>query len=122
MDGPRGEQLVIIEHRERVPGGGDRGHEAWVLRHVLGWNERDAARALDCSRTALRLHLAARPAGTAESERARIREMRARMAAVPMGTVPPSDRMDGRTHRLLGRGVVVVLIVVLIAVATRVLG
>ena len=57
-DGPRGERLAILEHRERVDGGGDRGREAWVLRIVLGWSDRDAARAMDCSRSALSGHLA----------------------------------------------------------------
>ena len=56
-DGPRGERLAILEHRERIPGGGDRGREAWVLRRVLGWSDRDAARGMDCSRTALEGHL-----------------------------------------------------------------
>lgn len=56
-DGPRGERLAILEHRERTPGGGDRGREVWVLRVVLGWSDRDAAKALDCSRTALEGHL-----------------------------------------------------------------
>ena len=56
-DGPRGERLAILDHRERVEGGGDRGREAWVLRIVLGWSDRDAARAMDCSRSALEGHL-----------------------------------------------------------------
>ena len=56
-DGPRGERLAILEHRDRTTGGGDRGREAWVLRVVLGWSDRDAAKALDCSRTALEGHL-----------------------------------------------------------------
>ena len=55
-DGPRGERMAILDHRERMPGGGDRGREAWVLRVVLGWSPRDAARALDCSKTALDVH------------------------------------------------------------------
>lgn len=58
-DGPRGERLIILEHRERLKDGGDRAREAWVLRAVFGWSERDAAKAMDCSRTALRIHLGA---------------------------------------------------------------
>ena len=51
--------MAIPDHRERMPDGGDRGREAWVLRVVLGWSSRDAARALDCSKTALDVHLRA---------------------------------------------------------------
>jgi hypothetical protein len=118
-DGPRGEQLAIIEHRERTAGGGDRTHEAWVLRHVLGWNERDAARALDCSRTALRLHLGNRPRRSAEEDERRIAEIRARMMEITVGAVPDTSSAVPERHRvLLGFGLVVAILT-LLAIATR---
>ena len=45
---PYAEQLASLDHPER---------EAWVLRRGLGFTERDAAIALDCSRTVLRRRL-----------------------------------------------------------------
>ena len=122
MDGPRGEQLAIIEHRERVAGGGDRTQEAWVLRRVLGWGERDAARALDCSRTALRLHLQARPVVDVAEENRRIAEIRARMAEVRMQTGDHRDSATAGRRRVLRTVVVVVAILTALAAATRVLG
>lgn len=67
-DGPRGERMAIIERRERVPEA-SRSHEAWVLRRVMGWTERDAAKALDCSRTVLCRHLEDRSVDEEEEQR-----------------------------------------------------
>ena len=53
----RGGRLAVFAYRESDPAGGDRIREAWILISVLGWAEREAAIALDCSRTALRGHL-----------------------------------------------------------------
>lgn len=53
----RGGRLAVFAYRESDLAGGDRIREAWILVSVLGWEERDAAIALDCSRTALRGHL-----------------------------------------------------------------
>ena len=53
----RGGRLAVFAYRESDSDGGDRVREAWILVSVLGWGERDAAIALDCSRTALRGHL-----------------------------------------------------------------
>jgi hypothetical protein len=53
----RGGRLAVFAYRESDPAGGDRIREAWILVSVLGWEERAAAIALDCSRTALRGHL-----------------------------------------------------------------
>jgi hypothetical protein len=119
VDGPRGEQLAIIEHRDRVPGGGDRGHEAWVLRRVLGWGERDAARALDCSRTALRLHLDARPRMDDAEEARRIGDIRDRMRAVRPGAAPIPKERDLARRRMARLLVLGVLAVTVLAVATR---
>jgi hypothetical protein len=118
-NGPRGEQLAIIEHRERVAGGGDRGHEAWVLRRVLGWGERDAARALDCSRTALRLHLDARPPLEAAEEARRIMEMRACMDEVRVDGGAGRDRGTVRHRRLVQVLVVAASMITALAIATR---
>jgi hypothetical protein len=91
--------LAIIRHRERAPGGGSRSHEAWVLRRVLGWGERDAARALDCSRTALRLHLQQTSAWSPEEEASRIAETRARMDEVPFGGDSIEEALVARRRR-----------------------
>ena len=53
----RGDRLAVFAYRESEPRGGDRVREAWILTTVLGWEERESALALDCSRTALRGHL-----------------------------------------------------------------
>ena len=53
----RGDRLAVFAYRESEPEGGDRVREAWILASVLGWEERESALALDCSRTALRGHL-----------------------------------------------------------------
>lgn len=87
-DGPRGERLAIQDHRERAADGGDRLHESWVLRRVLGWSERDAARALDCSRTVLRRHLEAIPDRSPEAETAEIETVRRRMQEVVVADAP----------------------------------
>ena len=111
--------MAIIEHRERTAGGGDRTHEAWVLRHVLGWNERDAARALDCSRTALRLHLGNSPRRSAEDDERQIAEIRARMAQITVGAVTNTPSAGRERRRvLLGFGLVVAILT-LLAIATR---
>jgi len=69
--------MAIIERRDRVPEA-SRSHEAWVLRRVMGWTERDAAKALDCSRTVLCRHLEDRSVDEDE-ERRRIERCRARI-------------------------------------------
>jgi hypothetical protein len=53
----RGDRLAVFAYRASESRGGDRVREAWVLTSVLGWEERESALALDCSRTALRGHL-----------------------------------------------------------------
>lgn len=122
VDGPRGEQLAIIEHRERTAGGGDRAHEAWVLRRVLGWGERDAARALDCSRTALRLHLASRPPLEPAAEAASIQEIRCRMRGVRVSDRLPTALTRSRARRMLVRVALVVSALLVMEIATRFLG
>ncbi len=67
--GPRGERIAVHAARDMEPGRlsllpqeiADRIYglepqlrEAWVLRDVLGYNDRNAAIALDCSRTVVR--------------------------------------------------------------------
>ena len=114
-DGPRGERLVILEHRERMEGGGDRAREAWVLRAVFGWSERDAAKALDCSRTALRLHL---EAGTGRFDQRDVQALRLGVASldapVRVGSSTPgsADSTDSAIRALapLAGGVVVVIL------------
>jgi hypothetical protein len=122
LDGPRGEQLAIIEHRERVAGGGDRSREAWVLRRVLGWGERDAARALDCSRTALRLHLGSRPPLDPDAEAASIEEIRRRMDEVRVTEFAAASFRHSTGGRALFRVAMVSLTLLALAIATRFVG
>lgn len=112
-DGPRGERLAILDHRERVADGGDRLHESWVLRHVLGWSERDAAKALDCSRTVLRRHLAARPPRSDADERAAIDAVRRRMDAVFV-----SEVRGAGPGRIRGRGGLLAAAIAAVVLAT----
>ena len=117
-DGPRGERLAILEHRERSPGGGDRGREAWVLRRVLGWSDRDAAKALDCSRTALHGHLQTISGRFDDDDVAALRQG---IARVDGGMVHPevrSGRAQSGWSRLLPL-VVAVAVVLALVMATR---
>lgn len=110
-DGPRGERLAIMDHRDRASGGGDREREAWVLRIVFAWSDRDAARAMDCSRSALERHLAG-IAGRFDDDD--VRALRHAMASVDAEGAPGfakrvAARLPGRPWRWLIVLAVVVL-------------
>ncbi len=93
-----------------------------MLRRVLGWGERDAARALDCSRTALRLHLGSRPPLNPVSEAASIEAVRRRMDEVLITDHATSPFGRPTVGRALSRVAMVALAILALVVATRFIG
>lgn len=122
-DGPRGERIAVQIARTLEPGRlgvlappyADQlfslepaQREAWVLRRGLGFGERDAAIALDCSRTVLRRRLAQ---VDDRLDAAAVRAVRSAMLELGL---PAEFIRTGRAHRRRWRWFRLLIVIVLV--------